>query len=125
MKALRFLASILLVWAVVAVLAMITTWMVPRTPLGLLLSFTVVPVIYIIMHGFTELTMGSDSLKRFNESVEQRTRGAKISGLRILVLLAQILLFCAVAAGLFLAITRALDLDRAAFDAFLERHFWP
>lgn len=121
---LKTIGSIMLVWCMLAVAAMFTLWAWPRTWTGLLLTFTVVPVIYASLEWVLQGASRWGPIVRFHERIEGRTSGQRISALRIFVLLTEALLIASVGVLLCLGLARWAGLDMAAVDAFKDRHFW-
>lgn len=112
-------------WALIALAAMLTTWTLPRTTVGLLLAVTVLPVAHLAIEGILGATLDSGPVARFHARVERHTEAQRISPLRILVCLAELLVLGGIGIALCLALAHVTRTDMAAVDAFLHHHFWP
>jgi hypothetical protein len=124
-RALKTIGSIIVVWCMVAVLAMFTLWAWPRTWIGLLLAFTVVPLIYASLEWVFESVSRWGPIARFHARIERRTSGQRISALRIFVFLTEALLLISAFVLLCLGLTRWAGVSMTDVGAFMDRHFWP
>jgi len=115
----------ILVWCMVAVFTMFTFWAWPRTWTGLLLAFTVLPVIHATVAGLVEWTVRWGPITRFHERLERRTSGQRISAMRIFVHLTEVLIIVGAGILLWLGLLQWAGVDTAAVEAFMNRHFWP
>jgi hypothetical protein len=113
------------VWVGVALTTMITTWIWPRTFVGVLLAFTILPAAGIAIQGLAEAAAGSAPIERLHAWLEHRTRGQRISALRILVCIAEVLVFGGVLFALVFGIARATGVQTSSLEAFMDHHFWP
>ena len=104
---------------------MLTTWTLPRTLLGLLLAVTVLPVVHLAVEGILGASLGSGPVARFHARVERHTEAQRISALRIVVCLAELLVLGGIGIALCLALAHLTGTDMPAVGTFLQHHFWP
>jgi hypothetical protein len=114
-----------IVWIGVALTTMLTTWLWPRTLVGLLLAFTALPAAVIAIHGLAEAAAGSAPIVRLHGWLEHRTLGKRISALRIFVCLAEILVFGGVLFSIVVGVAWATGVQTSSLEAFMDHHFWP
>ena len=119
------LVTTLVVWIGVALVTMMTTWLWPRTFVGLLLAFTALPAAVIAIHGLAEAAARSAPVVRLHAWLEHRTRGQRISALRIFVCLAEVLVFGGILLALVFGVTWVTGVETSSLEAFMDRHFWP
>jgi hypothetical protein len=119
------LVTTFVVWIGVALTTMLTTWLWPRTFVGLLLAFTALPAAVIAIHGLAEAAAGSAPIVRFHAWLEHRTGAQRISALRIFVCLAEILTFGGIVFAFVFGVTWIAGVQVSDLNAFMDRHFWP
>lgn len=117
--------TIFVVWIGVALTTMLKTWLWPRTFVGLLLAFTALPAAGIAIQGLAEAAAGSAPFERLHAWLEHRTRGQRISVLRIVVCLAECLVFGGILLALVFGIARLTGVQISNLETFMDRHFWP
>jgi len=112
-------------WIGVTLATMLMTWVWPRTFIGLLLAFTVLPAAGLALQGLVRAVSESGPIVRFHAWLGQRTRAKRISALRIFVCLSESLIFGGILITLVFGIGWAAGVQTGTLEAFMDRHFWP
>lgn len=83
------------------------------------------PAAYLAMEGLVGVAGEMGPIARFHSWLEHLTAAREISALRILVCLAELLVFGGILIALLFGIGWVTGVQTSALDAFMDRHCWP